>query len=325
MKFVPPGVASVVLGLAKRTLRDRSKYPDNHPLYIERKPDPDNPGNFLYGVPGEEELEEEFEEEDVSAVHSDWEESTPVFTDTREVETWVVWSDVHIWDHDEAALRAAKKFLLDVRPNLILNGDFSELQCFSKHGDLVNPGQWKEERRMIKRELYWLRDILPDKEIIYIEGNHETRLKRYLARNAPVLSGTLSLETELDLDKLGIPFVPEEQAYDNPTKLGRLTVVHGWWFNDNAAKKHLMAMGDVLVGHVHRPGMHSMPMGGRTGHGYVAPCLRKLNPGYQTGKQGGWAHGFCVVNVWPNQEYQNTMIIMTKDRQFSYGGKVYGP
>jgi UDP-2,3-diacylglucosamine pyrophosphatase LpxH len=235
---------------------------------------------------------------------------------------WVVGSDMHVPDHDKRAWQGFLDFVADWKPHgVCINGDFAECQSFSAHGDLTNPGYWLEERDACRRELARLRKAAgPRARMVYNEGNHETRITRSMAHNAPNLAGVLTVRDQLRLDALGIEWRPE----GNALRLGKLRVVHGRWASKYAAAKHVDALGSCLVGHVHRPGMQARPMDGHTQVGWVAPCLRDLEAGYLHGYPSGWAHGFAIVHVYPDGYFNCELIVMDPDRRFAYGGRLYG-
>ncbi|MEK9811206.1 MAG: hypothetical protein VW362_12210, partial [Candidatus Nanopelagicales bacterium] len=274
--------------------------------------------------PGAEEVAIDEWGADAAAYYADdWEERTPTLLHAAGVQMWAVCSDVHIPDHDVRAWRGFLNFVADWKPHgVCINGDFAELASFSQHGDLIHPGQWNEERNACRRELGRLRKAAGSARIVYNEGNHETRMGRSLAVSHPGVAGALSVSEQFDLPGLGI----EWQREGVPLRLGHLRVVHGKWAPVNAAKKHLEKLGSCLVGHVHRPGMHSGGYDHKTQIGWVAPCLRSLDAGYLNGYEAasGWAHGFAVVHVWPDDTFNCELVVMTPERKFAYGGRAYG-
>ncbi len=253
----------------------------------------------------------------------EWEEKTPTLLHAAGVEMWAVCSDVHVPEHDPRAWDAFLSFVADWRPHgVCINGDFAELSSFSSHGDLVNPGYWREERDAIRRELRRLRRSAGDARIVYNAGNHESRLERSQGATNPAVVGSDTLPEQLCLADLDI----EWRREGLPLRLGSLRVVHGKWAPINAAKKHLEKLGSCLVGHVHRPGMHAGGYDHKTQIGWVAPCLRDLDANYLRGYDAasGWAHGFAVAHVWPDETFNCELIVMTPERRFAYGGRVYG-
>ena len=96
--------------------------------------------------------------------------------------------DCHHPNADDAAWNLALRGLAVHKPEiLILLGDFADGESISLH-EPDEPGtrDFKDEVGEVMRALTQL-DALGCKRKIYLEGNHEQRLGRYLARNAPAL------------------------------------------------------------------------------------------------------------------------------------------
>lgn len=86
--------------------------------------------------------------------------------------------------------------------------------------------------------------------VIYIMGNHELRMRRFLADHAPELLGLPDLEIEnlLRLDKYKITPV-----YDVWTRVNGWWLTHGNYANQNTGKKYLdLVAGKGACGHTHR-------------------------------------------------------------------------
>ncbi len=83
-----------------------------------------------------------------------------------------------------------------------------------------------------------------------LEGNHETRLSRYIAAHAPVLAGAIDWQHELRLDQRGWKTLP----YKESLAFGELRISHDFGrAGVNAARQSLLDVGtNVLFGHTHR-------------------------------------------------------------------------
>lgn len=137
---------------------------------------------------------------------------------------FVVLSDIHFPYQDDKAIKAALNFIktnpVDI---IILNGDildFYDVSSFDKNPDRVNSLQ--KEIDMATKFFKKLRTIKPNARIVFIKGNHEYRLERYLKKHPELYSlDALKLPNLLDLKKYNIEYS------DKGIKLGSLKIIHG--------------------------------------------------------------------------------------------------
>lgn len=212
-------------------------------------------------------------------------------------------SDVHIPDHDRKAWKAFLALVRDARPNIIvLAGDFLELHSVSLHGDF-NREMLNEDFAHGRQAIEAVKAAAPRAQLIYLEGNHETRLPRYLAAKSPGLEGIVDVPTGLKLKELGVTWVPEGRQ---PWSKGRLDIIHGHQMpGKNGPKHHAMRMVElygspgrtVVYGHTHKPQVFTAPglNGIKTAVGMG--CLRTLQPGWLHGANAGWSHSFAVAEL----------------------------
>jgi len=101
--------------------------------------------------------------------------------------------------------------------------------------------------------LEWVEEF-PNVEFKYLEGNHESRLRRLTSSRAPELSAlkSLSIPYNLCLEPMGIEYIPETKDLE----IGKLTFMHGFRVRKNAgssARSHFEDYGcSVIIGHCHR-------------------------------------------------------------------------
>lgn len=103
----------------------------------------------------------------------------------------LVCSDVHIPFQDDDAVSAFIAYSKKSKPDMIvLNGDILDMFMLSRFtkGEGRNP---YEEIQMCRRFLELIRDNNPDAQIIYVIGNHEMRLERYVLTKAPELASLI--------------------------------------------------------------------------------------------------------------------------------------
>jgi predicted phosphodiesterase len=182
---------------------------------------------------------------------------------------------------------------------LLLNGDMMDCYNLSSHEKVENNRSWKWELDAARTMVKHLRQFFGDKvRIVYREGNHEERLKRYLAQKAKELEGTIILEELLGLNEQGIEWVDERAK----VKAGKLWIDHGHeWFGGggvNPARNYRMkAVDNVMVGHVHKTStdLFRRPLDGTFIAGWSVGCLCDLNPRYAP--RNNWNHGVALVEL----------------------------
>jgi hypothetical protein len=132
-------------------------------------------------------------------------------------QTMLVASDIHDEDCDPFWRRIFIDTVSRVQPDtVVLGGDVFDLAEFGRYG--VDPREWD-----IVGKIQWvhaflkdIREAAPDAEIVFISGNHEHRLFKYLTDNAPALKVLLSdlhgwsVSKLLGLDKYEVRFVSRD-------------------------------------------------------------------------------------------------------------------
>ena len=216
-------------------------------------------------------------------------------------QTVLIASDVHIPEHDRKAWKAFLRFAKDLSPAfVVLAGDFLELHSVSQHG-AFNRELLNEDFAHGRQAIEAIKTAAPKAKLIYLEGNHETRLPRYIASKVPSLSGTLDLPSGLKLKDYGVAWVGETKQ---PWSRGKLDVIHGHQMG-KGPKHHAMRMADlygtpnrvVVYGHTHKPQMFSSPGLGGIKTAIGLGCMRTLQPEWLHGANAGWGHGFALAEV----------------------------
>jgi predicted phosphodiesterase len=129
-------------------------------------------------------------------------------------QTMLVASDIHDELCDPFWRRIFIDTVLRTQPDtVILGGDIFDLAEFGRYS--VDPRDWDivSKIRWVHAFLSDIRNAAADTEIVFIEGNHEHRLLRYLTDNAPTLKVVLSdlhgwtVPKLLGLDKYEVRYV----------------------------------------------------------------------------------------------------------------------
>lgn len=162
--------------------------------------------------------------------------------------------DCHVPYHDVLAYNLMMKVAKDFKPDhIIILGDYADFYAVSAHDK--NPtrvSQLDEEISKATDMLWGIKD-LGAKNNVFVSGNHEDRLTRYLMQKAPALYKSITIPNILGIDKMGFQFVPYRSDY----QLGKLFVTHDTGkAGYNAHKQALDAYHrSVVIGHTHRFGM----------------------------------------------------------------------
>jgi predicted phosphodiesterase len=209
-------------------------------------------------------------------------------------------------------VQAAKGFEPDY---VIILGDFVDFYSVSAHD--------KDPKRKVKLEdevdaaqtlLATLRNATKRRnkkvKYIYLAGNHEYRLDRYLNTVAPELHGVVSFEKLMELKQLGFQYVPYKDFF----KLGRLYITHDTGRSGKyTAQQSLMdTQHNVVVGHAHR--MSYCVEGDALGNPHVAACFGWLGDKeacdymHRIRASRDWALGFGIGYLMPDGNVHLTPI-----------------
>lgn len=243
-------------------------------------------------------------------------------------EVAILLPDIHYPEHSVESIDLVKQVIADIQPNYVVyQGDQLDLAVIS---------HWNKDKKR-KVELKRLKEdyVGFDKEImtpiekitnrktkfVWVIGNHEDWVQQYLDKN-PELEGIIEPEVCLNLKKRGYEIVPLNGHY----KLGKLSVIHGLYTNKyHAAKTSEVFSKSVCYGHTHAPQTHSnvKAMDVTDYHAaYGLGCLCNLSPSYMKNRPSAWIHGFGVVYIFPNGNF-NLYPVIIADNKFIYNGKVY--
>lgn len=239
--------------------------------------------------------------------------------------------------HDRRAIDITVQLAEDLQPDLIVFlGDDLDLPDWTTKFSRSPEFYWTTQPALVERA-WWLaqyRAACPDARMVWIGGNHEHRVNRFVADNAQAaynlktvndLDGppVLSIPFLMGLDELGIEWIGD---YPN----GR------FWINDNLVCEHgdrvrsgsgrtvASVVGDirhsVIFGHIHRVELASKTAFPRKGdRTYVA-----ISPGTVARVDGAvppqkkrtnWQQGCCIVH------YEQGDGIFSQELVNIYGGR----
>lgn len=209
-------------------------------------------------------------------------------------------SDIHFPYHDCKAWPLTLSILPVLNLDMVILGgdivDFEPVSRFAK--DPKKKIDLLPQLKTARTELRRLYDALDGTPIVYMEGNHEYRMERYLHDKAPELAGMeeLAVPNLLKLADLGIQW----QARGTALSLGKLNVLHGDEIKVSgltpARSLYHKVSGNMLIGHHHKFDRHIQRLFGSTIQGvWVNGCLSSLNPDWLLFPQ--WHQGFTLIDV----------------------------
>ena len=233
-------------------------------------------------------------------------------------------SDIHFPFHDPIALEAALNYGLEHDPTIILlAGDILDLPNLSTHPTLNPRDLLEQEFVMMAEFLHQLRTHFPKARIIWMEGNHEVRVKHYLMRKAPELFSLPNMDVPGLLCSYGGPeaMMGVEWVDDcRVVRTGHLAHLHGHEFRGgggvNPARWLFLRAGEnAICGHFHRTSEHSEPSLSREARGaWTTGCLCTTTPDWM--RHTKWNLGFAWIDVEQDGEFRvkNIRIVNGKVR-----------
>lgn len=159
--------------------------------------------------------------------------------------------DSHIPYHDKKAVQLLYKVAKSYKPDIIVVlGDYADFYSVSSHSkDPNRVNKLEYELQAVNAELDEL-DSLKAKQKVFIAGNHENRLERYLAEKAPELFNVVTIPELLKLKQRKWTYVPYKMDY----KIGQVYWTHDVGTAGRSAVFNALGtyQGNIVTGHTHR-------------------------------------------------------------------------
>jgi len=169
--------------------------------------------------------------------------------------------------HDEKAIQVCLKMIQDTQPEVIAcvgdNLDFPEMGKY-----LTYPAYAQTTQASIDRATFFcaqMRAMAPNAKIIWLAGNHEERMPKYILVNAGVAYGlrkgnipeswpVLSVPYLCRMDEFGVEYRPGYPAADFWVN-EKLRIIHGDRVKSSGSTAHVYLNQEktsVIYGHIHR-------------------------------------------------------------------------
>lgn len=237
--------------------------------------------------------------------------------------------------HDERAMSVALKVIEDLNPNAVVCvGDNLDLPEMGKY--LTYPSYAQTTQASIDRATVFcaqMRHAAPDAEIIWLAGNHEERMPKYLLTNAAAAYGLRKGNTPESWPVLSVPYLCRMDEFEVEYRPGypasdywineKLRVIHGDRVKSSGSTAHVYLNNEktsVIYGHIHR-----IELAHKTREDYEGPktimaaspgCLARIDGAIPSTKGGvdldgrpltrheNWQQGLAVVNYETNGEHK---------------------
>ena len=171
--------------------------------------------------------------------------------------TALIIPDCHIPYHDQRAYDLMLKVAKDTKDlnEIVILGDYADFYAVNAHGK--HPKYMHvlvDEINQVRKELERLAKMFPKARRVFIQGNHEYRLERYIYDRAPDLFGVVDTPSILKLDELGYEFVPYKANQKHAVMDSKLYARHEPIGGGvHAASSTVDKAGCSMVfGHIHR-------------------------------------------------------------------------
>lgn len=231
-------------------------------------------------------------------------------------------SDLHVPFQDPVATEGMLQMVRHYRPaRVVMNGDMldcTQLSRFSRDPD--EPESFKAN---IVELAIIIRKIMKYSKVVYVEGNHEARVQKYINDNAPALHGLVSIEGLLQNHLPGLEYIrttPGESMYEMGDNL--LVGHFGKAAKNTCYTVKLLVekyMTNVVQAHTHRLGEYAIRGYNGILRGWECGCLCDLDPEYVA--KPNWQQGF-LVRTGTDEDW-NMEIVHIDERGPTFRGKTY--
>jgi hypothetical protein len=172
------------------------------------------------------------------------------------VELAVVIPDSHIPYEDKRAYRLVKKvmhYYRKVIKEITILGDFGDFYAVTGHGKSADMQHTLlSEVESINKYLDYFEKTFPRAKKVFIEGNHEYRLARYIEKNCPALFGVTDTPYLLKLfERHNFKYIPYGPNQSHQI-LGSYLVARHEPLASSAKATASKALCSLVYGHIHR-------------------------------------------------------------------------
>jgi len=249
------------------------------------------------------------------------------------LKTALIIPDTHLPYEDKRAYKLMLQVADDIGiDEVCILGDYGDFYAVSSHGRhplLLHT--LKEEVEAVNARLDELDNLFPRAKKVFIEGNHEHRLERYIQDKAPALFGVTDTEHLFGLDRRPLWRFIDYGPKQIHSVLGSFLRARHEPLGNSAKLTASRALCSLVYGHIHR--IEESHIVGIDGSNHVAFSVGWLGNkdlhkiyGYVKGHHQ-WQMGFGLVYVNPKTRlfYHHKVHILTQGGKYScvVNGKLY--
>lgn len=249
------------------------------------------------------------------------------------VRSYFLVGDLHGRHADGKFLKCCELFLKMHPVDVLINGgDVGDFESMSRYGG-PSMRLLKDDIADVKALLVRFKKAAPNAQHVLLQGNHDDWMQRTIAERMPQASGLHTIQEELNLEALGIKWIPQDkQPYVCANE--KLRLIHGHQELRSAAIKntsakmlihHGLAGSTVIYFHTHKHQDFQLAcsedLGGTT-RAIGLGCGRNLRPDWLDGESAGWVQEFAIVYEYADHQPDVQTIRVTRG-SFTWGGKVY--
>jgi len=245
--------------------------------------------------------------------------------DPGKYETAVFLPDAHIPYHDDDTLETVFSFLKDFQPdNIFILGDWIDCYDISKYDkDPERRFRLQKDFDLASNELAEIRRLCPKSRGIFMLGNHEDRLRKWMWRNPDIASlRSLEIRHLLNLEEIGFESYDYGESYSHHgfiVKHGDVVRKHSGW----SAKEELERVGiSGISGHTHRLASYFKRDQAGAKVWYEAGCLCDLDPEWT--HFPNWQQGLAVAYFEPDGNRFFLSLVPIVKHRLLFNGRIYG-
>lgn len=234
-----------------------------------------------------------------------------------EIKRVLVIPDCHIPYENKKSYELMLAVAKDIDPDgVYILGDYADFYSINAHGKAPHINiKLKDEIYEVHQRLKELSDLFPKAKKVFIEGNHEFRLARYIANKCPDLFDLLTIPELFKLGEYGFDFVPygpnQQVRVLNSHLFARHEPISG---GVHVAHGSVVKAGkSVIFGHTHRiQESQVVSIDGDNYRGISSGWLGDKN--HEDGvfnyvkNHHQWAQGFSIVTVLPDGTWFNQLV-----------------
>ena len=232
-------------------------------------------------------------------------------------------NDWHIPYHDKKALNVAFNFCEESQPDKIIVDEVCDFYALSKFSKDPRRRLMLQDELDTSQEWLWrLRNRFPKTEIIMLESNHDRRLMKYLASQAPELTYLRCIDFKhlLGLDGMNIEYRQNYIFRGILFKHGEIVR------RDSAATARAEFVKEGMSGcsgHSHRAGVFYQTLRGGKYSWVECGCLCTLKPDYVEGT-ANWQQGLGFFFFEEQGKLYDPKVFTINDYKVLWGNKVIG-